>query len=293
MEREDLGWLVRAVLASLVFLLALTAFRLGVGVSAREHLPELGVLAQVYYSAGLFVLGGMALGTPIGGPHFARSLLWGARSLDDAWGGALPSRIHVFNSRRAAAKHLYQQHLREHFADTPAKDTVVLAGFGRFAQTILEFLGRESEDEIERVLVAAPSAARGLRKFHSHVHPSEFLIKPLDGDLMDPATWQAIGVEIAESSTPPTVLIACEDESVNLQSALLARRRWPESRVFVRCRDVSSFAEELAALHHFTLLPVETLVREALYRSQARWFREPRKGSASGRQVGLVPEKVS
>ena len=85
------------------------------------------------------------------------------------------------------------------------------------------------------------------------------------------------------------MLIACEDESVNLQSALLARRRWPESRVFVRCRDVSSFAEELAALH-FTLLPV---VREALYRSQARWFREPRKGSASGRQVGLVPEKVS
>jgi hypothetical protein len=432
MEREEFGWLVRGVLVGVVFLLALSAFRLGVGVSAREHLPELGVLAQVYYSAGLFVLGGMDLGTPIGGPHFARSLLWGAyflapvittsavveglrmlgygaverfgmrrhlvvagfgqlgmnfvtaarqreprclivavdrdlnrvavrqarrqsgvhfmpadielpsafshlalarargvalltdndllnlkvafrlaqrhpqlhviahcsdlgleRSLADAWGGASQARIHVFNSHRAAAKHLYQQHLREHFADTPAKDTVVLAGFGRFAQTILEFLGRESEDEIERVLVAAPSAERGLRKFHSHVQPSErFLTKPLDGDLMDPVTWHAIGSEIAERSTAPTVLIASEDESVNLQSALLARRRWPESRVFVRCGDESSFAEELAALHRFTLLPVEALVREALYISHAGWFGEPRKGSAAGRQVGLVPDRV-
>ena len=55
------------------------------------------------------------------------------------------------------------------------------------------FWGRESEDEIQSVLVAAPSAARGLRKFHSRVPSGDgFLIKPLDGDPMDPATWQAL-----------------------------------------------------------------------------------------------------
>src|SRR5215831_5977622 len=78
MDREEFGWLVRGVLAGSVFLVAFIAFQMGVGVSARAELPELGFLAHVYYSAGLFILGGMDLGTPVGGPPFARSLLWTA-----------------------------------------------------------------------------------------------------------------------------------------------------------------------------------------------------------------------
>jgi hypothetical protein len=418
MAEDDFGWIVRAVLAGVVLVLALVAFHLGVGVSARADLPELGLLAQIYYSAGLFLLGGMDLGTPIGGPHLARSLLWGAyfvapvlttsalfdglrrvrhgalerlgmrrhlvvaglgqlgvnfltaarrrhprrlivavdcdvnqaavawarhqprvhflpgdiqlpsalghvalqrargvalltgndllnlevafrlaqrhprlrviahcsdlaleRSLEDAWGGAPLGRIRVFNSHRAAAHHLYGRHLRAHFAHTPAKDCVVLAGFGRFAQTILEFLGRESEGEIERVLIAAPSATVALRKFHSQVSPSDlFETKPLDGELTDPDTWQAIFRDLGAASAHPTVLLASEDESVNLQSALLARRRWPDSRIFVRCQDESSFADELATRHRFTLLPVDALLREALYVAELNWFSDPQRG---------------
>jgi voltage-gated potassium channel Kch len=388
---------------------------MGVGVSARDNLPNLGLFAQVYYSAGLFVLGGMDLGTPIGGPRLARSLLWVAfflapvittstvveglrrvgygavelfgmrqhvivaglgnlgmsfvaaarrrdprclivaidrdvnraavtqarrharvhflpgdiqlpgafshlalertravalltdndllnlkiafqlaqrhprlrivahcsdlaleRSLADAWGETGRGRIHVFNSHRAAAQHLYERHLHAHFAETPAKDTVVLAGFGRFAQTILEFLGQESSAEIERILIAAPAATLGLRKFHSQVHAFAALeTKPLDGDLTDPDTWQAIERELGVSTAPqepPTVLLASEDESVNWQSALLARRRWPQSRIFVRCQDESSFAEEVARQHRFTVLPVDALLREALYTAHATWL---------------------
>jgi voltage-gated potassium channel Kch len=197
------------------------------------------------------------------------------RLLADAWDAVAQGRIHVFNSHRAAAQHLYEHHLRAHFAHTPDRDTVILAGFGRFAQTILEFLGQESQDEVERVLIAGPAASLGLRKFRSQVQPSELLdAKPFDGDLMDPEAWQAVARELGGSTVPPTVLLASDDVSVNLQSALLARRRWPDSRIFVRCQDESSFADELASAHRFTLLPVDSLLREALFLAHSSWFGE-------------------
>lgn len=245
MLREDLGWLVRGVLAGVVFVLAVAAFRLGV-----SHL-----------------------------------------ALERARGVALLTDNDLLNLK--VAFRLAQSH--------PQLQVIAhcegCGRAGRFRPLRADHPRVSGARERRRDRARAgrrPAATRGLRKFHSHVQPSErFFTKPLDGDLMDPVTWQAIAGELEESSTAPTVLIASEDESVNLQSALLARRRWPESRVFVRCIDESSFAEELATLHRFTLLPVEELVREALYRSQSRWFGPRRKGADSGRQVGLVPDRVA
>jgi len=417
----NLGWWVRAALAAAVFLMAVEAFRLGVDVSARPGVPQLSLLAQGYYAAGLFVLGGMDLGTPVGGPRLARALLWlsyfsaplittssvveglrrvsyGAverfgmrrhlvvaglgrlgmsfvaacrsrdplgmivaidsdvnraavtqawrqtrvhflpgdirlpnafahlalehargvalltdddllnleiafrlakshpqlriiahcsdlaleRSLADAWGEARTDGVQVFNSHRAAAQHLYDQHLRRQFARTEAKDTLILVGLGRFAQTILELLGQLSEREIARILIAAPAATLTLRKFHSHVQtPSLPAPKTFDADLTDPDTWQAVDRELAGTEVSPTVIICSEDESVNLQSAILARRRWPESRIFVRCQNESSFTQELARSHRFTVLAVEALLLEALSAARVTWFgaSAPRRSS--------------
>ena len=48
---------------------------LGVEVSERDLTGE-GLLGRLYYVLGLFVLGGLDLGTPMGGPAFGRVLLW-------------------------------------------------------------------------------------------------------------------------------------------------------------------------------------------------------------------------
>src|SRR5262245_50860720 len=60
----------------LVFVSGLTAFLLGAEASDRSSIAEAGILTKIYYSLGLFVLGGMDLGTPTGGPLIARVLLW-------------------------------------------------------------------------------------------------------------------------------------------------------------------------------------------------------------------------
>ncbi|MCB9694043.1 MAG: NAD-binding protein [Alphaproteobacteria bacterium] len=54
----------------------LLAFAAGTGASERPGIPEASLLVQLYYATGLFVLGGLDLGTPTGGPRWAHDLLW-------------------------------------------------------------------------------------------------------------------------------------------------------------------------------------------------------------------------
>src|SRR5262245_39082603 len=78
MDRRWIGWGLRTIAFATVFGMALYAFQAGVGVSDRPGLPDAGLLTQIYYAAGLFVLGGMDLGTPATGAPFAQGLLWAA-----------------------------------------------------------------------------------------------------------------------------------------------------------------------------------------------------------------------
>jgi len=59
-----------------VLVLSILAFRSGVDVSDRGAIPDADFFTQLYYSLGLFTLGGMDLGTPTGGPMAWRTVLW-------------------------------------------------------------------------------------------------------------------------------------------------------------------------------------------------------------------------
>ena len=48
-------------------------------------MTEADLLTKVYYAFGLFVLGGLDLGTPTGGPLFGRILLWAAYFAAPIW----------------------------------------------------------------------------------------------------------------------------------------------------------------------------------------------------------------
>ena len=59
-----------------VFFLGFIAFASGVETTEMENLKGQNILAWMYYCAALFVLGGLDLGTPDGGPVFAQAALW-------------------------------------------------------------------------------------------------------------------------------------------------------------------------------------------------------------------------
>lgn len=76
-DARQLRWFyLRGAVLVAVFAAGLVGFLAGVDASDRPGIPDAGVAAQLYYTVALFVLGGIDLGTPVGGPDWARGLLW-------------------------------------------------------------------------------------------------------------------------------------------------------------------------------------------------------------------------
>ena len=70
-------FVLRGLAFGAVYLAALGGLLSGVGVSERD-LSAAGIAEKAYYALGLYVLGGLDIGTPVGGPQLGRVLLWAA-----------------------------------------------------------------------------------------------------------------------------------------------------------------------------------------------------------------------
>ncbi|HSM03115.1 MAG TPA: NAD-binding protein [Longimicrobiales bacterium] len=379
----------------LVCAAGLSGLFLGAGVSERD-LTDTGLAGQAYYVLGLFVLGGLDIGTPAGGPAFARALLWTAyfaapvitasalieaavrlirpltertRALADhvVLGGAgrltmvyirklrgrdmerqivvverdpghpslaelrdvhraqvvigdithdavldrlalgkahrvlfltgedfanldaaakvldrapnLAGRMvaHVadlgflretagsrvardcetFNGHEFAAMRLVQDHLLARFRETPDSDVVVLAGFGRFGQTVLRQLQEHAAGSFGSVVVIDERAHARVRVFAEYPGFDEgYEHTVLEGDILDPEIWHRIGSVIRAEGREPVIVLGSGEDGINLQAALMARKRHPGAYVIVRTFRLSPFTGEIsreAGLHAFHL----------------------------------------
>ncbi|MDH3224326.1 MAG: NAD-binding protein [Gemmatimonadota bacterium] len=426
-----LAW--RLSLAVLVTVLAILAFRMGVEGSDRPGIPTAGLATQLYYAIGLFVLGGLDLGVPVGGPVVGRDIMWTAyfaaplltagaliegllhvwnprwwrlkglrdhiviagmgeigrlylealRDVDprrrvlvvdvlsdhvnvigavnrhealflsgdirnqstidalrlqrargvvlttgsdlvnleaatDILGGhpRLADRIvaHVsdgalersvvgggqepggngatlsgrrlFNAHRIAADELVHRRLVPRFEETRLADVVVLAGFGRFGQTILEMLMTEAADEFSTVLILDRVAEMRRRQFDEHAgRAATHRLLTLERDLQDPGTWveveniiEGLGADPGDGGRPDPdrrsaiFVMGTDDDPLNLRSAMTVRRRSPGAHIVVRCFHDSSLTDHLAEQGRFDVFGVSTLLRDALAEHHRQWF---------------------
>ncbi|MEL6185589.1 MAG: NAD-binding protein, partial [Myxococcota bacterium] len=167
------GWPWRLALLLIALLLGLIGFTSGVGVSERDSVRGAGILAHLYYTLGLFIFGGMDLGTPVGGPLYGRIALWGAYFLaplititavvealilfvgtDRIRRNRLSDHIVVVGTERLT--HLFLRRLRD---EAPKKAVIVLGAPEQAAQL---------EDLRERfrvhILVGRPTSRVALRR---------------------------------------------------------------------------------------------------------------------------------
>ncbi len=410
--RSPIAWIWRGALAVSAFGLALYAFRNGVVVSDRPDVLGAGILTHVYYSLGLFVLGGLDLGVPIAGPNSARVALWFAyflaplvtmgvlvesalrilrpawiqrqnlrdhivvvglgqlgelfletlhagtkkprvllvdtqqsqrllakartqygapyvcadirntstlatlslnrakgvalltgddlinleaawavleaeptmsvvahiddirmkREMDRLMGDSEGQRIRAFNMHHMAADRLYDQHLAPRFEQTSARDAVVLVGFGRFGQTMLEHLRREASDDLERVVIVDRTAKNAVAAFNMQTHESTFPVDVVDGDAEDPTVWGQLDVLLKDVAHPPVFIFGTDSDSLNLRLAMLLRKRSRSLEIFVRCFHESRFTAQLAKQYRFHVMALEQMMHEALEELQQEWF---------------------
>ncbi len=190
------------------------------------------------------------------------------------------SEVTVFNSHDIAATELVDSHLVRHFQDTAARDVVVLAGFGRFGQTILERLQRKFADELLHVVVVDLHADVRARQFELRVGFSQAVTwTPIAGDLEDPRTWQRVDEAIdagpaeegGERPTPVYVLGSDDDRS-NLQTGLWLQSRDAPARIIIRCFSQSSFTSGLEVPGELDIVGVSRLLRDSLQHCHRLWF---------------------
>ena len=406
------SWLWRIALASSAFALALYAFQQGVVVSDRPEVLGAGILTHVYYSLGLFVLGGLDLGVPASGPEGARIALWLAYvlapmvtagvliesllrllqpgwlqrrilrnhiivvgvgrigelflerlyaverrakvllvdnqesqrllskardqfgapyvcsdirntttldalalpqarglalltgddliNLEAAWAvlGVVPDipivahiddmamkremdrlmgdsegdRIQAFNMHHIAAERIYDHHLAERFRSTEGRDVVVLVGFGRFGQTMLEHLRREAGDELDSVVVIDRTANKAVAQFNMQTKKTSFPVRVFDGDAEDPTIWDQADSLLRGVPHPPVFILGTDSDSLNFRLAMLLRKRSRRVEIFVRCYHESRFSAKLSRHYRFHVMAVEQMMHEALEERQKRWF---------------------
>ena len=185
-------------------------------------------------------------------------------------------RVHLFNTHKIAAERLYREHFEAYFAATLPEDIIVLAGFGRFGQTILEYLQREARGEIERAVVVDSRAERQTRLFRAQVPGFEGCeLVTIEGDLDEPQTWEEVDRAIGVTDVRPVYVIATDDEQVNLRTAVSLRSLDPEAKILVRTLYRSGFSDRIAEEMSFTVLPIDRLLREALRERQESWLGPP------------------
>ena len=132
------GLALRILPVLLVFLCGFISLQLGVGFSERTG--DIPLLSRLYYTIGLFFLGGMDLGAPVGGPPFAQKMLWVAYFLAPMVTATalIEAAITTLNLNKRSIRRL-----RGH---------VIIGGGGRQARLFLSRL-RQSDPRVPVLLV--------------------------------------------------------------------------------------------------------------------------------------------
>jgi Trk K+ transport system NAD-binding subunit len=169
----------------------------------------------------------------------------------------------TFNSYHLAAASLVNDHLINHFKKTEARDIVVLAGFGRFGQTILEELQDFAHSEIDTVAVIDIDADRRvLVAEEQHRMGDNYRRLVFEGDISHPEVWSDLAESIDLSRDEPTVILGTGRAEDNLRTALWLKENFPNALVFVRTNDKSELAVEVGAEHGIRSISIKQLVED-------------------------------
>jgi len=398
----------RAVGFTVVYLAAVAGFLSGVGVTERT-LAGASLAEIAYYSAGLFVLGGMDLGVPVGGPDYGRALLWSAyfiapvitasalveaavrlisplalrvrplsnhvvvagagrlsmlyirklrerdprssivvvernpnhpalaelrdvyramivngditskallerlrtdrarrvllltgddfTNLDtaakilrqgrsesrrivvhisdlgfmrDTSGSSVARSCETFNGHEFAATRLMQQHILGRFHSTPNQDLVVLAGFGRFGQTVLYELQQHAQGDFGKVIIVDEHASANARTFDDQVgFADDYDRLVVDGDILHSDVWDRIGAAMEEDGTDPVIILGSGNDGTNLHAAVLVHKRYPSAYTIVRTFRASPFAVEMTKEMDVHTFDLTDLIQSGM---PDRWF---------------------
>ena len=175
----------------------------------------------------------------------------------------IANQVTLFNSYNLAAKGLVNSALIAHFKKTNYQDTVVIAGFGLFGQTILEELQMNAGDEIDLVAIVDKQAYRRVQIVDEQQKSGIFYERKIyQGDTTHPDVWRKLTGEIDLSRGEPVVIMGTGDSANNLRTALWIKQHHSNALLFARTNDTSEFAQAVGDEHGVHCISITQLVED-------------------------------
>ena len=185
-------------------------------------------------------------------------------------GSSVARHCDIFNGHEFAAVHLVQEHLLERFHGTPGRDPVVLAGFGRFGQTVLDQLQKHAAGKFGPVIVLDQRAHDHARAFEAGPgFADDYQRAVINGDLLNPDIWTRIDDVLRSTANDPVVIVGSGDDGTNLRAALAVRSSHPGAYVIVRNLRSSPFTDEIVQEAGAQSFNLGELIQSGM---PARWF---------------------
>ncbi|MHC4777289.1 MAG: NAD-binding protein [Planctomycetota bacterium] len=146
------------------------------------------------------------------------------------------------------------------------EDAYVVAGFGHFGQMMLKALIEDdATSKGDRLYVLDRDADEKVRMFLETFGFEDRDVRPVQGNLHDPALWRKVQGDLREgenSSRDPIVLVCTDNDVSNLSLALSIRRRHvKESVIYCRLFGEVSFETEMTKGHKIETFRVADLLR--------------------------------
>ena len=177
----------------------------------------------------------------------------------------------TFNQYEMAATQLARERLMRRFKATAYRDTVVLAGFGGFGQSILEQLERHASGAFSRVAIIDRDAEQQAliadeqveteRKYSRHTYK---------GDIDDPEVWQRLFSEVVTGEEEPVFVITTGDDQTNLRCAIWLRKQFQNALIISRTLAPSSFAKGVCDQYDVVSVNTAELVEASIPHA---WYR--------------------
>lgn len=179
--------------------------------------------------------------------------------------------VRVFNPYQVAADTLVKSIIHPWLEKASNPVGVVIAGFGRFGQSVLERLQELPAGSIATIALIEREAERRVMVTREQITISNaFDLKVLPGDIAHPGVWKTLeeSWDIAKSDT--VYMLATSREEDNLRTALWLRHHNQHSLVVARLEETSAFASAVAEQNGLHALSLYQLVEDAISTSPMR-----------------------
>jgi Trk K+ transport system NAD-binding subunit len=177
----------------------------------------------------------------------------------------------TFNQYELAATQLAREWLIKRFNSTEHRDTVVLAGFGRFGQSILEQLERHASDAFNRVAIIDLKAEQRTLIADEQVETERHYSRhTYEGDIDDPEIWQRLFKEVVIREEEPVFVITTGDDQTNLRCAIWLRQQFKNALIISRTLAPSYFAKGVCSEHNIVSVNTAELVEASIPHA---WYR--------------------